>query len=58
MRTYGNDTNRRNKMSLEVLDFTQLEETENGKLKDLTAENIRMDVVQKVAEDFFGQFAK
>jgi hypothetical protein len=35
-----------------------LEETETGKLSDITADNLRQDVVQVVIEDFFAQYRK
>jgi hypothetical protein len=35
-----------------------LEETGNGKLADLTADNLRLDIAERVVVDFFSQFRR
>jgi len=35
-----------------------LEETDNGVLSDITAKNLRQDVVQTITNDFFSQYKK
>ena len=35
-----------------------LEETDNGKLSDLTLDNLRLDIAETIITDFFQQFRK